>query len=88
MKLGGGTYAFEEMNVLSELPQESFRPFLETMLKKGLVWSQYTGDDEERYSLAPIFVGWFELYLSDGKETADRQEFARGVDRYFEPLTL
>jgi ferredoxin len=84
LKLGAKTYTLEEMTALSDLPQESFRPFLETMLKKGLVWAEYTEDGQELYSLAPIFVGWFEVYLSDGEETADKQEFARGVDRYVE----
>ncbi len=84
LKLGARTYTFDEIAALSELPKESFRPLLEMMLKKGLMLAEYTEDEKELYSLAPIFVGWFEMYLSDGKETADKQEFAHGVDRYFE----
>ena len=83
LRMGTEPHTYEEAASLSNLPEESFRTFFKTQLKKGLVWPQYTEKGEERFVLAPIFVGWFELYLSDGKETPDKKEFAHGVDRYF-----
>jgi len=83
LRMGREPHTYEEAASLSNLPEESFRPFFETQLEKGLIWPERTKEGEERFTLSPIFVGWFELYLSDGKETPDKKEFAHGVDRYF-----
>ena len=68
LKIGLDPLTYEQISSFSELPDESFRPFLETLLKKGLVWARYTEDGEEHYVLSPILVGWFEIYLSDNSE--------------------
>jgi hypothetical protein len=83
LSLGTETLTYEQISSLSDLPEDSFRSFLETMLKKGLVWTRMDETEEEVFMLAPILVGWFELYLSDGAETPEKKEFARRVDRLF-----
>jgi ferredoxin len=83
LRMGTEPLTYEQAASFSELPEESFRPFLEGMLKKGLVWSEFTDEGEELYVLAPILVGWFEIYLSDGNESPAKQEFARCVDKLF-----
>ncbi len=83
LKIGLDPLTYEQISSFSELPDESFRPFLDTLLRKGLVWARYTEDGEERYVLAPILVGWFEIYLSDGADTPEKREFARRVDTLF-----
>jgi ferredoxin len=47
------------------------------------LWPQFGSDAPERYALAGIMLGWFEVFLSDGKETPEQQEFARRLDRLF-----
>jgi len=83
LSMGTETLTYEQISSLSDLPEQSFRSFLETILKKGLVWTRINEKEEEAYTLAPILVGWFELYLSDGADTPEKREFARRVDRLF-----
>jgi len=83
LRIGTEPSTYQQISSLSDLPEQSFRHFLETMLKKGLVWTRNTEEGKELYILAPILVGWFEIYLSDGADTPEKREFARRVDRLF-----
>lgn len=82
LRMGAEPQTFDQVASLSGLPEDQFRPFLETMSKKGLVWSEFTKNNEELHVLAPILVGWFEMYLCDGEETPEKQEFARRVETF------
>jgi ferredoxin len=82
--MGTETLTYDQVASLSDLSEESFRPFFETILRKGLVWTQYREDGEELYYMPGIMLGWFEMVLSDGKETPEKKEFARRVDRLFQ----
>ena len=74
---------YQDISSFSELPEDSFRSFLKTLCEKGLIWTRYTEQEEERYVLAPILLGWFELFLSDGADTPQKREFACRVDDLF-----
>ena len=82
LRMGTEPKTFDQLASLSDLPEDQFRPFLETMSKKGLIWSEFTEEGEELYILAAIIVGWFELFLCDGQEIPEKQEFARRVDKW------
>jgi len=84
LRMGTEPRTYEETATLSELSEKEFRPFFENQLRKGLIWPQDTEPGEKRYALSPIFVGWFEMYLCDGAETPEKQEFARCVEDYFQ----
>jgi ferredoxin len=84
LKIGLEPHNYQQISALSGLPEESFRPFLKTLCEKGLIWTQYTQEQEELYVLAPILVGWFEMFLSDGADTPQKREFARRVDGLFQ----
>ncbi len=86
LKLGDEPYTYERLAALSDLSEESFRPFFETMRKKGLLGSDFSEEGKEQFTLAGIMVGWFEMFLSDGKETPEQQEFARHMEEYFNYL--
>jgi ferredoxin len=83
LSMGTESLTYEQISSLSDLPERSFRPFLATILKKGLVWARTDENEEETFTLAPILVGWFELYLSDGADTPEKKEFAQRIDRLF-----
>ena len=55
-------------------------PLFEELLKKGFYWPQGTSDEEESFALAGIMLGWFEIFLSNGEERPEQQEFARRLD--------
>jgi len=86
LKLGKDPCTYEELSALSDLPEESFRSFYNTMRSKGLLWPTFEEDGRERYSLAGIMVGWFEMVLSDGKERPEQKEFARRLEKYFHSM--
>jgi ferredoxin len=83
LRIGGDPLNYQQISALSDLPENDFRPFLRTLCKKGLVWTKYAEDEEELYVLAPILLGWFEIFLSDGGDTLQKREFARRVDDLF-----
>lgn len=83
LKIGTEPLDYRRLSSIAALPEESFRPFLKTLCEKGLIWTRYTAEEDELYVLAPILLGWFEMYLSDGADTPQKREFARRVDELF-----
>jgi ferredoxin len=63
---------------------EKFDAFFDTLLRKGLVWPLEFRTESDRYELAPMLVGWFELQLCSGEETREKQEFARRLEHGFQ----
>ncbi len=84
IKLGTEPHTYQQATEKAQIPEEDFPPFFENILKKGLVWEKDCFDGDKRYELAPILLGWFEIYLSNGKETPQQQEFARRVEKLFQ----
>ena len=76
------THTYHQAAALSGRPEDRFRPLFDELVKKGFIWPQGPAGSEG-YSLAGIMVGWFEIYLSSGDESPERQEFARRVDLLF-----
>lgn len=73
----------EEAESLSRRNGGDRRNFFDGVLKKGLVWMRKTESGAETYSLAPILMGWFEVFLFGGEETPQHREFARRLDNLF-----
>jgi ferredoxin len=84
LKIGTDPLNYQHLSSFSELPEESLRPFLDTLCKKGLIWTHYSEEGDELYELAPILLGWFEVFLCDGEDTPQKREFARRVDVLFQ----
>jgi ferredoxin len=83
LEIGTEPLNLRQISSFSRLPAESFRLFLKGLCEKGLIWTRYSEEGEELYELAPILLGWFEIYLSDGADTLLKREFARRVDILF-----
>jgi ferredoxin len=83
LKIGAEPLNYRQIFSCSHLPEKSFRPFLKTLCEKGLIWTRYTEEGQELYVLAPILLGWFEMFLSDGADTPQKREFARRVNALF-----
>jgi ferredoxin len=83
LKIGLEPLTYDEISQFSGLPDDSFLSFLEKICRKGLIWTRYPEKGEERFVLAPILVGWFEMFLSDGSEAPEKIEFAHRVDNLF-----
>jgi ferredoxin len=85
LKMGGGSLKRSEAEARVGLPKGEFNRMLTTLLDKGHITelAPEAGQHEPLLHLMCIFPGWFEHYLMGGKETPDRQEFARRITKYF-----
>jgi len=83
ISLGTKTFTRREALVSSTLPADRFDPLFDNCVRKGFLWPQASSGGTQRYALAGIMLGWFEVFLSDGKETPEQHEFARRLDRLF-----
>ena len=83
LRMGTEQHTYEEAAALSDLGEEAFQSFFETQFKKGLIWPAPGPDGKERFYVPGIMLGWFEIYLSDGQETPEKQEFAKRLERLF-----
>ena len=83
LKVKAKPRSYKQLLKFSKLTEEQFTPFINNILKKGLITSQSIKKTKEAYILSPILVGWFEVYLSGGDESDERKEFAESFEKYF-----
>jgi ferredoxin len=83
IRMGEAPRSYEEAASLSGLSRDSFQPFFEKLLKKGLVWTDLGLEGKDTFLVPGIMLGWFEIYLSSGEETPEKMEFARALDDLF-----
>jgi ferredoxin len=83
LRMGLEQHTYEEAASMSDLGEDAFRAFFDAQVRKGLLWPAVGVDGKERYYVPGIMVGWFEVFLSDGQETAEKQEFSKRLDRLF-----
>lgn len=89
IEMGTDPYTYEQASSRTTLPGDRFKDFFEGLLRKGYIWPHDTPDETQWYKLPGLMLGAFEVYLADGEETPDKQEFARRLDsllKYFAKL--
>jgi ferredoxin len=84
LKMGNELHTRGELAVLSDLDEGRFDSFLQRLLTRGLIESFFDEDGKEQFRLPGILPGWFENYLSDGKDNHESNEFARRALSYIE----
>jgi len=87
LKTAGEPFTKKEALKYNPKRGEEFEEFFEGIAHKGLIWVEKEKKGETYFRLAPIMVGWFEVFLSDGQETEEKREFARRVDAFFQSLS-
>lgn len=70
---------FKKVNLPHDKAQEIFL----SLIAKGIIWSQIT-NGKEIFTVAPIMLGWFEVYLCNGSTTPKKKEFAQWLTRLFQ----
>ena len=80
IRMGTEPHSYKEAASLSDLPYDSFKSFFEGIIRKGLIWVESKPDEEDRFFLPGIMVGWVEMFLANGSEAPEKQEFARRLD--------
>jgi ferredoxin len=83
LRMGTEQQTYEQAASLSNLGEDAFKAFFETQIRRGLIWSAPGADGKDRFYVPGIMVGWFEMFLSDGQETPEKQEFSKRLDRLF-----
>ena len=77
LRLGTEEYSLEQAAATSNMNLDTFTALFESLKQKGFIGIKYTDRDEERYSLHPVIVGWFEAQVSFLIGKPDEKEFAR-----------
>ena len=76
------SYSYNELLGVSALVGDGFDKFLDIMLKKGFLFCVENKAGEALYRMNAIMVGWFEVFLSDGRETTTKKAFAKAFENY------
>lgn len=83
LRLGTGLYSYDQAAAKSNMDPEKFRPLLESLLLKGYMGIKYSETGEERYTLLPFIVGWFEAHVSYLRGKPEEREFARRWMKFY-----
>jgi Pyruvate/2-oxoacid:ferredoxin oxidoreductase delta subunit len=83
LRLGTAIYSCEQALEASGMPAEHFMPMFESLKQKGFIGTRYIDTGEERYTLRPILVGWFEAQASFLMGKPEEKEFTRRFMEFF-----
>ncbi|MEW6527055.1 MAG: 4Fe-4S binding protein [Spirochaetota bacterium] len=64
------------------MPSDTAREVFSSLIAKGMIWSRVHGE-QELFTVSPIMLGWFEVYLCNGSTTSEKRQFARWLTRLF-----
>lgn len=83
LAMGTGYHLADTSFLKSGMDRETFDSCFASALGKGLIWMKRDEEGEEVFGVAPILVGWFEVFLFNGRQTETQKEFARRLDDLF-----
>lgn len=86
LKMGTATYSYEQVAALSGLDSEKFNSIFGALLAKVFVGITENEKGEERYSLNPFIVGWFEGVVTYLIGRPEEKEFAKRYLSFFDSL--
>jgi Pyruvate/2-oxoacid:ferredoxin oxidoreductase delta subunit len=86
LKMGTASYSYEQAVALSGMSGEKFNPLFESLKQKAFLGIKLTETGEERYSLHPFIVGWFEGIVTYLIGKPQEKEFAKRYMRFFDTL--
>jgi ferredoxin len=86
LKMGTDLYSYEQAAALSDMNSEKFNSIFESLKQKAFVGINNTETSEERYTLNPFVVGWFEGQVSYLIGKPEEKEFAQRYMEFFTSL--
>lgn len=83
LRIGTDNFGYKHLKEMSEMDENEFQIFFNTLMRKGLLRPESSETDKERYRLNAIVVGWYEsmMHYLAGKPQA--KEFSEKLDGYF-----
>ncbi len=83
LKMGTGLYSHEQIAALSGMNSEKFNPIFESLKQKAFIGIKNPETSEEKYTLHPFVVGWFEGQVSFLIGRPEEKEFAQRYIEFF-----
>ena len=83
LKMGTGLYDYEQAAKASNMSEEQFQSFFDTMKRKGLVHIEHDSNGKEEYRLNAIAVGWYEAMMHYMVGKPHEKEFSEKWDEFF-----
>lgn len=83
LQMGTGLYNYEQAAKASNMSEEQFQLFFDTMKQKGLIHVEDFSGEKEEYRLNAIAVGWYESMMHYIVGKPHEKEFSEKFDEYF-----
>jgi len=83
LKMGTDLYSYEQAAALSEMNSEKFNLIFESLKQKAFIGIKNPETSEEKYTLHPFVVGWFEGQVSFLIGRPEEKEFAQRYMEFF-----
>jgi ferredoxin len=84
LRMGTNMYSYEQVAALSNMNSDKFNSIFESLKRKAFIGIKNPETSEERYTLHPFVVGWFEGQVSYLIGKPEEKEFAQ---KYMEIFT-
>ncbi len=81
--MGTERYTRPSLETQVDLPEDEFEKVFNSLIQKGLIWSQSSEPNENLFEISPMMVGWFELQMSNGKITPNDEKFLKSLSKLF-----
>jgi Pyruvate/2-oxoacid:ferredoxin oxidoreductase delta subunit len=83
LKMGTDLYSYEQVVALSGMNSEKFNSIFESLKQKAFIGIKNPETSEEKYTLHPFVVGWFEGQVSFLIGRPEEKEFAQRYIEFF-----
>ncbi|NMB63990.1 MAG: hypothetical protein GYA16_03885, partial [Spirochaetes bacterium] len=82
LSMGKDTATSDAIFKKVNMPYDKACEIFSSLIAKGMIWSKVQ-EGQELFSVSPIMLGWFEVYLCNGSTTSEKREFAHYLTRLF-----
>jgi ferredoxin len=83
LKMGTALYSYEQVVALSRMNSEKFNSIFDALKQKAFIGIKNPETSEEKYSLHPFVVGWFEGQVSFLIGRPEEKEFAQKYMEFY-----
>lgn len=83
LQMGTGHYDYEQAAKSSNMDDDQFQSFFDSMNRKGLVHMEYDASGKEIYRLNAIAVGWYEVMMHYNVGKSVEKEFSEKLNELF-----
>ncbi|MHA1270864.1 MAG: 4Fe-4S binding protein [Candidatus Helarchaeota archaeon] len=83
LKIGTASLTLENLKSQVNLSEADFSRIFNSLINKGILWSNSLETGEIVFEIPPMMLGWFELSFADNKITTEKKEFSKHLTNYF-----